>query len=229
MHRAGGKDGVRQEKLWRASLRYHAIPKLGGRPVHRINTSAVMPVPLPIWNEKRVPARRIRQRIGAVMRWAVAQGYREDNPAGEALGAALPKNGFRPQHHRALPYAEVGEAIEQVRRSGAHPATVLAFEFLVLTACRSGEVRGALWKEMDPEAREWRIPAERMKTGREGAPGPAVRAGTGGASGGAETSGRVGTGVPFGQGRPALRGGHAHDGPRPPDRGGAARVPVELP
>ena len=112
-------------------------------------------------------ARRVRQRIGAVMPWAVAQGYREDNPAGEVIGAALPKNGFRPQHHRALPYAEVGDAIEQVRGSGAYPATVLAFEFLVLTACRSGEVRGALWKEMDLEGREWRIPGERMKTGRE--------------------------------------------------------------
>ena len=118
-------------------------------------------------NEKRVTARRVRQRIGAVMRWAVAQGYRQDNPAGEATGAALPKNGFRPQHHRALPYAEVGDAIEQVRGSGAYPATALAFEFLVLTACRSGEVRGALWNEMNLEAGEWRIPAERMKTHRE--------------------------------------------------------------
>ena len=167
VHRAGWKDGGRQEKLWRASLRDHAMPKLGGRPVHRINTADVMAVLLPIWNEKRVTARRVRQRIGAVMRWAVAQGYREDNPAGEAIGAALPKNGFRPQHHRALPYAEVGDAIERVRGSGAYPATVLAFECLVLTACRSGEVRGALWKEMDLEAREWRIPAERMKTHRE--------------------------------------------------------------
>ena len=54
-----------------------------------------------------------------------------------------------------------------MRGSGAYPATVLAFEFLVLTACRSGEVRGALWKEMDLEAQEWRIPAERMNTHRE--------------------------------------------------------------
>ena len=54
-----------------------------------------------------------------------------------------------------------------MRDSGADPATVLAFEFLVLTACRSGEVRGARWKEMDLERREWRIPANRMKTGRE--------------------------------------------------------------
>ena len=167
VHRAGWKDGGRQEKLWRASLRDHAMPKLGGRSVSRINTAEVMAVLLPIWNGKRVTARRVRQRIGAVMRWAVAQGYREDNPAGDAIGAALPKNGVRPQHHRALPYAEVGEAIETVRASGAYPATVLAFEFLVLTACRSGEVRGALWEEVDLEGREWRIPSERMKTKRE--------------------------------------------------------------
>ena len=57
--------------------------------------------------------------------------------------------------------------IERVRASRAYPTTVLAFEFLVLTACRSGEVRGARWEEMDLEAREWRIPAERMKTNRE--------------------------------------------------------------
>ena len=167
VHRAGWKDGGRQEKLWRASLRDHAMPKLGGRPVNRINTSDVMAVLLPIWNEKRVTARRVRHRISAVMRWAVAQGYREDNPAGEAIGAALPRNAVQVRHLPALPYAAVAHAIETVRGSGAYPATVLAFEFLVLTACRSGEVRGALWKEINLEAREWCVPAERMKTKRE--------------------------------------------------------------
>ena len=167
VHRAGWKAGSRSEEDWRATLRDYAIPKLGGRQVDRITTADVMGILLPIWNEKRVTARRVRQRIGAVMRWAVAQGYREDNPAGEAIGAALPKNGVRAQHLVALPYAEVAGALEQVRGSGAYPATALAFEFLVLTACRSGEVRGAQWEEMDLEAREWRIPPERMKTGRE--------------------------------------------------------------
>ena len=167
VHRAGWKDGSKSEKDWRATLRDYAVPKLGGRPVNRINTADVMAVLLPIWNEKRVTARRVRQRVGAVMRWAVAQGYREDNPAGEAIGAALPKNGVRPEHLPALPYTEVAEAIETVRGSGAYPATALAFEFLVLTACRSGEVRGARWEEMDLETREWRIPPERMKAGRE--------------------------------------------------------------
>ena len=167
VHRAGWKDGGRQEKLWRSSLRDYAMQKLGERAVDRIQTADVMAVLLPIWNQKRVTAQRIWRRISAVMRWAVAQGYREDNPAGEAIGAALPRNGVRPRHHPALPYAKVGGAIETVRMSGAYPATVLAFEFLVLTACRSGEVRGALWKEMDLAEREWRIPAERMKAGRE--------------------------------------------------------------
>ena len=167
VHRAGWKDSSRSEEDWRATLRDYAIPNLGGRPVHRINTADVMAVVLPIWNEKRVTARRVRQRIGAVMRWAVAQGYREDNPAGEAIGAALPRNGVRPQHLAALPYSEVAGALEQVRGSSAYSGTVLAFEFLVLTACRSGEVRGARGEEMDLEGREWRIPPERMKTGRE--------------------------------------------------------------
>ena len=167
VHRDGWKDGGRSEKQWRSSLRDYALPRLGTRPVDRIHTADVMAVLLPIWNEKRETARRVRRRISAVMRWAVAQGYREDNPAGDAIGAALPHNGVRRRHHRALPYAEVAGAIAKVRASGAYPATVLAFEFLVLTACRSGEVRGARWKEMDLAGREWRIPGARMKTGRE--------------------------------------------------------------
>ena len=167
VHRTGWKDGSRSEDDWRATLRDYAIPKLGRRPVDRITTADVMAVLLPIWNGKRVTARRVRQRVGAVMRWAVAQGYREDNPAGDAIGAALPKNGVRPQHLAALPYAEVAGALKQVRGSSAYPGTILAFEFLVLTACRSGEVRGALWGEIDFEGREWRIPPKRMKTGRE--------------------------------------------------------------
>ena len=133
----------------------------------RIHTSDVMAVLLPIWNEKRETAKRVRRRISAVMRWTEAQGFREDNPAGDAIGAALPNNGVRLRHHPALPYAEVSGAIGTVRRSGAYPATALAFEFLVLTACRSGEVRGARWKEMDLAGREWRIPGERMKARRE--------------------------------------------------------------
>ncbi len=167
IHATGWKRGSKSETDWRWTLRTYAMPKLGRRPVDRISTADVMAVLVPIWNEKRVTARKVRQRIGAVMRWAVAQGYREDNPAGEAIGAALPRKGVRPRHLAALPYRKVAAAIATVRGSGANPATVLAFEFMVLTASRSGEVRGARWEEMNLEEREWRVPAERMKTNRE--------------------------------------------------------------
>ena len=167
IHRKGWKHGGKSEEDWRLTLRNYAMPKLRRWPVNQISSAEVLAILAPIWNEKRVTARKVRQRIGAVMQWAVAQGYREDNPAGEALGAALPKQVVRPQHHAALPYRDVAGAIATVRASGAPPLTVLAFEFLVLTASRSGEVRGARWAEMDLAAHEWRIPAGRMKTNRE--------------------------------------------------------------
>ena len=122
---------------------------------------------LPIWNEKHQTAKRVRQRIGTVMRWAIAQGYRVDNPAGDAIGAALPRPPRVQKHYKALPYAEVAGAIDVIQRSEARVTVKLGFEFLVLTVSRSGEVRGARWAEIDLEGGEWTIPAERMKSRRE--------------------------------------------------------------
>ena len=163
IHADNWQDGGKSAAQWRASLRDYAVPKIGTKRVDRISTADVMDVLLPIWSTKRETARRVRQRIGAVMKWAVAQGYREDNPAGDAISAALPKNSVRRQHQRALPHSQVAEALGRVRASKAHRATVLAFEFLVLTACRSGEVRGARWDEVDDAATTWTVPPARMK------------------------------------------------------------------
>ncbi len=161
--RAGGKTA----KLWHARLRDYAMPRLGRKPVDAITTADVLAVLTPIWNVKRDTARRVRQHIGAIMKWAVAQGYREDNPAGDAIGAALPRSGGRSEHSRALPHAEVGAALEVIRASNAWPPTTLAFEFLTLTAVRSGEARLATWAEIDFESATWTVPAERMKAGVE--------------------------------------------------------------
>ena len=166
IHAAGWRDGGKSEQQWRASLRDYAMPRLGCRPVDAITTADVMAVLTPIWGEKRVTAQRVRQRIGAIMKWAIAQDYRNDNPAGEAIAAALPRNNGAKEHHRALPHGEVGAALARVRASEAWPATKLAFEFLVLTACRSGEVRGARWREVNFGERLWVIPPERMKANR---------------------------------------------------------------
>ena len=158
---------AKHARQWMTTLRHYAYPKIGHKRVDWITSADIMAVLLPIWNEKPPTAQRVRQRIGTVMKWAIAQGYRMDNPAGEALGAALPKQSGIQRHHRALPYGEVAGAIQTVRQSKAAVAVKLAFEFLVLTACRSGEVRGARWEEIDLEAGEWRIPPERMKHKRE--------------------------------------------------------------
>ena len=168
IHRAAWKNADKNEGQWRASLRDYAMKRLGPTPVDRITTADVMAVLLPIWVPKHETARRVRQRISAVMQWAVAEGFRPDNPAGDAIGAALPKRTKPKVHHRALPFREVGAAVATVRASAqAHWATKTAFEFLVLTAARSGEVRAAEWSEIDLEARTWTVPKERMKARRE--------------------------------------------------------------
>ena len=104
--------------------------------VSDISPADVMAILLPIWPTKRETARRVKQRISTIMRWAVAEGYRTDDPAGLAIHAALPKNGVNKAHHKALPYSEVARAIATVEASKACMATKLAFEFLVLTAAR---------------------------------------------------------------------------------------------
>jgi len=153
---------------WRSSLGTYVLPAIGSMRVDEITSADVMDCLSPIWNAKPETARRVRQRVARVMRWAMAQGYREDNPAGDAVLAALPKQERRQNHHRALPHREVAAAVRMVRAATHVDQTVrLAFEFAVLTAARSGEVRGALWSEIDLKAATWTIPAGRMKGGRE--------------------------------------------------------------
>ena len=111
--------------------------------------------------------RRVRQRLSAIFKWAIAKGYRNDDPAGPAISEALPKSKNGKKHHKALPHSEVGKSIQTVRESQAAEITKLCLEFLVLTACRSGEVRNAKWEEIDEKKALWTVPAERMKSGKE--------------------------------------------------------------
>ncbi len=162
------RDGGKSAGQWRASLRDYVVPRLGRLEVSEIKTSDVLKVLTPIWHEKPETARRVKQRISAIMDWSVAAGFRRDNPAGEALNAVLPKNSGTRRRQRALHHSEVRGAIERVRESEkAWPATKLCFELMVLTATRSGEVRAAVWDEFDLDAQTWTIPPSRMKASRE--------------------------------------------------------------
>ena len=169
LHRGTWKPGGGSEEQWRSELGTHAIPRLGRKRVDEITAGDVMAVLAANRLRTRRPAiaKRVRRRIGAVMKWAVAQGHREDNPAGDAIGAALLKHGGRKRRYKALPHAEVSQAIAQACDCRSWPGIKLAFEFLVLTAARAVEVRLATWDEIDLESATWTVPALRMKAGGE--------------------------------------------------------------
>ena len=157
--RAGGKS----EADWRASLGRYAYPRIGKKLVDEVTSGDVMDVLEPIWFSKSETARRVKQRISIVMKWAIAHRYRQDNPAGEVIDAILLSNQKKVLHHPMLPPSEVACALRKVRTSNRYWATYACMEFLTLTAARSGEARGATWNEMALDQAEWTVPQNRMK------------------------------------------------------------------
>ena len=151
-------------KSWLQTLERHAMPHIGDMPVDRIGREDVLRVLTPIWGTRIETARRVRQRTRTVLAWAQAHGYiAGDNAAGEGIDGALPAMPAVKEHFRALPYNEVPDVLRTVEESGASLAARLCFRFVVLTAARSGEARGATWNEIDLDARLWIIPPSRMK------------------------------------------------------------------
>ena len=155
-------SGPHTASEWIRSLERHVFSELGSLPISDITPAQLLDVLNPMWNVKHVTASAVRTRIGVVMKWAIAQGYRQDNPADAVLNV-LPRARHVAVHHRALPHREVPAVIAAVYSSAASQSTKLAFHFLALTAVRSGEVRGARWEEIDLDAAMWVIPARRMK------------------------------------------------------------------
>ena len=166
LHAKAWKKGSYLPTAWRAYFRTYAEP-INEKQVADVTRSDILAILTPIWTAKPATAKILLQRIGAVLRYAVAEGIAPLNVADPALVAALPKmaNGGT-RHHKALPHAEVGAALAAVRASGSQPAARLAVEFLALTACRVGEVLGARWTEIDGETATWTVPAARMKAKR---------------------------------------------------------------
>lgn len=162
--RPGWKNAKHAEQ-WINTLSTYAFPKIGERPVGDIAVGDVLDVLRPIWNTKAETARRVRQRLDAVMRWAVAHEYATTNPV-EAATTLLAKQRAAVEHHAAMPYKDV-PAFLAALDARTPSSGALALKFAILTAARSGEVRGATWGEIDLRARVWTVPAERMKAGRE--------------------------------------------------------------
>ena len=158
---------ARHTASWIQTLERHAMPKLGNTPLDRIGRGKVLQVLTPMWTTKPETARRVRQRMRTIFKWAMAYGFMESNPAGEAIDGALPPMPKVKAHMRALPYQEVGAALQTVGESQASLVAKLCFRFLVLAAARSGEARGVTWDEIDLQDQVWRIPSDRVKAGME--------------------------------------------------------------
>ena len=154
-------------RAWIQTLERHAFPKIGSKPIDALSRTDVLAVLTPIWSTKPETARRVRQRMRTIFKWAMANELIEANPAGEAIDGALPSMPKVKAHLRALPYQEVGMALKIVDASQTSPASKHCLKFLVLTAARSGEARGATWDEIDLARATWTIPGSRMKAGVE--------------------------------------------------------------
>jgi len=161
---AKGWRNNKHGKQWLSSLEVYCFPALGDVPVSDIDGPAVRDVLAAIWLTKSETARRVRQRIIAIIDWAVAKGYRDAALPMAAIDKSLPRQKRGAEHHEALPFPDVPDFMRRLRERES--VGRLALELLVLTAARSGEVRGAIWGEVDLEATLWTIPAERMKAGK---------------------------------------------------------------
>ena len=163
--RAGWRSRA-QGRDWMLTFERYAFPRVGKLPVSEVTSADMLEILAPIWHEKAATARKLRQRLHAVLEWAVAMEFRIDNPC-DRIGPVLGPQHNVVQHMRALPHREVAAAIRTARASTVPLAVRLAFEFLVLTAARWGEVRWAEWTEIDRENGVWTVPARRMKSNRE--------------------------------------------------------------
>lgn len=167
-HKAGWKN-AKHAAQWGSTLNTYASPVFGSLPIQTIDTTLVRRVLDPIWRTKTETASRVRGRIESVLSWATATGYRSgENPARWRghLDNVYPERSkvAKVKHHAALPYAEAGSFMRDLRaREGVAPK---ALEFVILTAARVNEAVSAKWSEIDLREKLWTVPADRMKAGR---------------------------------------------------------------
>ena len=157
---------AKHRSQWISSLEKYANPTIGDTRIDEITGPMIREVLILIWLEKPETARRVRQRIGTVLDWAHAKGYRDAEAPMRLISKGLPKQPKQDNHYAAMPYADIPQFLDGLLSKEPSMGR-LALRFVIFTAARSGEVRGATWEEIDLEAKTWTIPGERMKAGRE--------------------------------------------------------------
>ncbi len=152
---SNGKHGDQ----WVATMKTYVLPHIGQRPVADVRPGEIIDLLKPIWHVKEETARRVLQRVDAVFVSAITRELRDKASPCTGVAKELGKRRRPERHHAALPYQEVAAFLEKLRQRQGPVASRLAFEFLVVTAARSGETRGAAWSEIDTTNRLWTIPA----------------------------------------------------------------------
>jgi integrase len=160
----GGWRNEKHKAQWISTLKTYAFPEIGGTPVDKVEGPAIRDLLSAIWLTKPETARRVLQRIGTVLDWAYAKGHRQSEAPMRSVTKGLPRQPKKDQHFRALAYEDAPAVMAKL----AETETIgrLALRFLILTAARSGEVRGATWREIDLEQGLWTVPADRMKANK---------------------------------------------------------------
>jgi integrase len=149
---------------WLASVENHT-QVFADNPLHTVTSADIMRALEPIWTKTPETARRLRQRLSTIFDWAKGKGfYPHENPV-NGLTRALVNNKQKPKHMPAMDWRELPEFTSELAERDGISARCL--EFIILTAVRSGEARGALWSEIDVEKATWTIPGGRMKRGLE--------------------------------------------------------------
>lgn len=165
---APGWRNAKHAAQWASSLKGYAYPAFGDKAIDQIDTPDVMAALSPIWATKTETAYRLRGRIETVLGYAKVAGLRSgDNPARwkDHIDHMLPAKGAvaKTDHYASLPYPDLPAFM--VRLQAQDGAGARALEFAILTACRTGEVLGARWDELDADLTLWTLPPARMKAG----------------------------------------------------------------
>lgn len=158
------KNGKHQQQ-WIRTLETFAFPSIGNTRVGDVTAAQVHDLLAAIWLERPETARRVRQRVGMILDWAYSKGYRSTEAPMRSITKGLPRQSRKASHLAAMPYVDVPAFL--IRLQDKETWGRLALEAAILTGCRSGEIRGATWDEIDLKADLWTIPKERMKAGRE--------------------------------------------------------------
>ena len=152
---------------WLATLENHVFKVIGHKPISNITSADILSVLAPIWTEKTDTAKKLKQRLSCIMKWAKAKAYYTgDNPV-ELAEQALPRPKGSDNHFAALPFSEVPSIITVLQNLEIQTSTKLSLQFLILTASRQKEVLNAKWDEIDFNLNKWIVPASRMKAGKE--------------------------------------------------------------